>query len=300
MYPREGPIAARKSAKSASETREVLDLPSGSLTLNLSPRWMTQISPGATIKWPNSVWMSSRPSWGTMSMSPSLLMKAFLSIEVLQRYMWIASPVFSIGEPVPAIVFIPSTKSTLSEEAGRGKGFHAIWVGETDTLGLRGENSEQSFISKRRDQLLCDCQKKRAHIFIVRHPSETLVSNAGPHPVEPQFHILRSRGHECCRRYLLCVQSELDFLRRVLTDRKNLRNCLARKWVTKSDLCAPRRASASWSQEEKEEEEESSTVRVRVEVSSSLCAVDGVSSLSGRHLDLNVTFVRVVMKMRGG
>lgn len=77
-------------------------------------------------------------------MSPSLLMNAFLSIEVLHMYMWIARPVFSIGEPLPAIVLRPSTQSTLSLERGRGKGFQAIWVGETDTFGLRGENSEQS------------------------------------------------------------------------------------------------------------------------------------------------------------
>lgn len=32
-------------------------------------------------------------------------------------------------------------KSTFSESAGRAKGFQAIWVGETDTLGLEGEKS---------------------------------------------------------------------------------------------------------------------------------------------------------------
>ena len=74
---------------------------------------------------PNSVCMSKRPCWGRINMSPSLLQKAFFSIDVLARYIWMASPSRRVGSPLPAIVFSPSTKSTLSESGGRSKGCHA-------------------------------------------------------------------------------------------------------------------------------------------------------------------------------
>ena len=78
---------------------------------------------------PNSVCMSKRPCWGRINMSPSLLQKAFFSIDVLARYIWMASPSRRVGSPLPAIVFSPSTKSTFSEAGGRSKGCHASWVG---------------------------------------------------------------------------------------------------------------------------------------------------------------------------
>ena len=58
-------------------------------------------------------------------MSPSLLQKAFFSMDVFARYIWMASPSRRVGSPFPAIVFSPSTKSTLSEAGGRLKGCHA-------------------------------------------------------------------------------------------------------------------------------------------------------------------------------
>ena len=93
---------------------------------------------------PNSVCMSKRPCWGRINMSPSLLQKAFFSMDVLARYIWMASPSRRVGSPLPAIVFSPSTKSTLSEAGGRSNGCHANWVGLVWTLGLSGRKQDSS------------------------------------------------------------------------------------------------------------------------------------------------------------
>ena len=54
-----------------------------SSTRNLTPRGMTQISPGATSRMPSSVWKRSAPSCGTISISPSALEKKRSCIEAL-------------------------------------------------------------------------------------------------------------------------------------------------------------------------------------------------------------------------
>jgi hypothetical protein len=47
---------------------------------------MTQLSPGRTIILPSSVCMSSLPYCGKISMFPSLLQKAWLTIEAFAAY----------------------------------------------------------------------------------------------------------------------------------------------------------------------------------------------------------------------
>ena len=93
---------------------------------------------------PNSVCMSKRPCWGRINMSPSLLQNALFSMDVLARYIWMASPSRSVGSPLPAIVFSPSTKSTFSEARGRSKGCHASWVGLVWTFKLSGRKQDSS------------------------------------------------------------------------------------------------------------------------------------------------------------
>lgn len=79
---------------------------------------------------------------------------------------------------------------------------------------------------------------RRTHVFVVGDTNETLVSYRRSHAVEPQLLVLRLRSDESRRSDLLGVQSELDLLRRVLTDRENFGDGFGRERVPESDLCS--------------------------------------------------------------
>ena len=128
--------------------------------------------------------MSKRPCWGRTNMSPSLLQKAFISIDVLARYIWTASPSRRVGSPLPATVFNPSTKSTLSEARGRSKGCHASWVGLVYTLELSGRKQDSS-LDYDSVRLLMRWSKFMTYIGIIRQASKTLVGNGWSNAVEP-------------------------------------------------------------------------------------------------------------------
>jgi len=89
---------------------------------------------------PSSVWMSSLPCCGMMSMSPSVEQYALRPIPALAAYTWIASPSFWLGSPLPPTVLVPCTKSTWASSAGSRNGSHASCAGKNDTAGFRGEN----------------------------------------------------------------------------------------------------------------------------------------------------------------
>ena len=95
------------------------------------PRWMTAISFGATSRKPNSVWMESAPSCGTMRKSPSEFWNAVSAMDVLHTYTWMAMPAFMLASPLPATVDRPSTQSVGASWGGRGCGNHRIWLGST-------------------------------------------------------------------------------------------------------------------------------------------------------------------------
>jgi hypothetical protein len=129
-------------------------------------------------------------------MSPSLLMNASLSIDVLARYMWIASPEADSGEPCPATVFMPWTKLTFSLSLGRGNGRHAIWVGETEQRGLEVENSEQSCERSEGERHACGRGGAQAtYVLVVGDADEALVSDGRAHAVEPEL-LVRVTGSD--------------------------------------------------------------------------------------------------------
>ena len=145
--------------------------------------WVTSQKKNPRAYFPNSVCMSKRPCWGRINMSPSLFQKAFFSIDVLARYICMASPSRREGSPLPAIVFSPSTKSTLSEGGGRSKGCHANWVGLIWTLELSGRKQDSSldlWVSQ-----MFMRWKIRTDIRSIRQASESLMSNGWSNAIEP-------------------------------------------------------------------------------------------------------------------
>lgn len=159
--------------------------------------------------------MSKRPCWGRTNMSPSLLQKAFISIDVLARYIWTASPSRRVGSPLPATVFNPSTKSTLSEARGRSKGCHASWVGLVYTLELSGRKQDSS-LDYDSVRLLMRWSKFMTYIGIIRQASKTLVGNGWSNAVEPPKGTMMSA-------YVDCSPKKLDPRVQVLGSRSNER-----------------------------------------------------------------------------
>ena len=66
---------------------------------------------------------------GTSSRSPSALQKARSPIGAFSPYMWIATPSLVSGEPAPAIVTSPSTKSVGRSAGGSGSVRHRCGFG---------------------------------------------------------------------------------------------------------------------------------------------------------------------------